>query len=289
MDKLQDKIRKLKSPIAVDFSLLPEHIPPHILDEYGSFLYAYKSFCKDVLAGLTNIVPAVRFSMPMLALYGAEGLDVLQELLFFAHKQGFYILLDVAEYLNGQNLTGAVNALFAENSYWYFDGLVTTAYTGSDAIRPYISAVNKGDKDIFIVARTSNKSAAEIQDLLSGSRHTHLAMAEVANRFAQTSVGRSGYSQIALIAAGSSPESLRSLRMKFKNLFLLVDGCDYPNANAKNSSYAFDSLGHGALACVSLYVTAAWMDDPEPRDFISCAASAAERLKKNFSRYVTIL
>lgn len=289
MDKLQEKIRKLKSPIAVDFSLLPKHIPPHILNENGSFLYAYKSFCKDILVGLTNVVPAVRFSMPMLALFGPEGLDVLQELLLFAHRHGFYILLDVAELLNSQNLSGAVNALFAEDNYWCFDGLITTAYTGSDAIRPYISAVESRDKDIFVVARTANKSAAEIQDLLSGSRHTHLAMAEVVNRFAQTSVGRSGYSQIALMAAGSSSESLRSLRMKFKNLFLLVDGCDYPNANAKISSYAFDSLGHGAMACVSLYVSAAWMDDPEPKEFVSCAVRAAERLKKNFGRYVTIL
>ena len=30
VDKLQERIRKLKNPSVVDFNLLPEHIPPHI-------------------------------------------------------------------------------------------------------------------------------------------------------------------------------------------------------------------------------------------------------------------
>ena len=92
------------------------------------------------------------------------------------------------------------------------------------------------------------------------------------------------------MAAASSADSLRSLRAKYKNIFLLLDGCDYPNANAKNCSFAFDSLGHGAAACAGLSITAAWRDqETTGTEYVSQAVSAAERLKRNLTRYVTVL
>lgn len=289
IDKLQDKIRKLKCPLAVDLSVLPEHIPPHVLEAAGDFPRAYKQFCKELLEGLRESVPAVRFNFSSFALLGSEGLDVLEELLDLSKKLGYYILLDGAELLSARNLTFAADLLFDRNGKWYFDGLIVTAYTGSDAIRPYVSKLPDSDKDLFVVARTSNKTAAEIQDLLSGSRLTHTAMAEVVNRYAASTVGRCGYSNVAVMAAASAPDSLRALRAKFKNIFLLLDGCDYPTANAKYCSYAFDKLGHGALACAGLSVTAAWQDELEPTEYVACAVRSVERLKKNFSRYVTVL
>lgn len=91
------------------------------------------------------------------------------------------------------------------------------------------------------------------------------------------------------MAAASSADSLRTLRTKYKYIFLLLDGFDYPNANAKNCSFAFDALGHGAMACAGLSVTAAWMDNDSPSEYVIAAVNAAERAKKNLNRYVTIL
>ena len=82
--------------------------------------------------------------------------------------------------------------------------------------------------------------------------------------------------------------SLQSLRTKFKYLFILIDGFDASNANAKNCSVAFDKLGHGAAVCVGASITGAWQSDPSlsPTD---AAAQAAERIKKNLGRYITVL
>ena len=72
-------------------------------------------------------------------------------------------------------------------------------------------------------------------------------------------------------------------------MFLLLDGYDYPNANAKNCSFAFDKLGHGAAACAGVSVTAAWMEEDSENTYVTLAVEAAERMKKNLTRYVTIL
>jgi hypothetical protein len=68
----------------------------------------------------------------------------------------------------------------------------------------------------------------------------------------------------------------------------LLDGYDYPNANAKNCGFGFDNLGHGAAACAGVSILGAWREE-NPEDPIAAAVQAAERMKKNLTRYVSVL
>jgi hypothetical protein len=113
-------------------------------------------------------------------------------------------------------------------------------------------------------------------------------VADIVNRQAESKTGRHGFSQVGALASASAADSLRSLRSKYPKLFLLLDGYDYPNANAKNCSYAFDKLGHGAAACAGESIIAAWKES-ENNDYVAAAVEATDRMKKNLTRYVTIL
>lgn len=285
--KLQEKIRKTKNPIAVDFDMQQEHIPVQLLESIEGFLPAYQEYVQRLLETLKGTVPAVRFHFGMLAALGAEGLRVLSKLAQAAKTQGYYVFLDGVEALSAQSAKRMAD-VFLTSSPVYFDGLIITAYIGSDAIAPYAAQLKEAGKVLFVVARTANRSAPDVQDLLTGSRLVHVAKVDIANRYAQPLITKCGYSQVALVAAASSADSIRLLRSKYPHLFMLLDGYDYPNANAKNCSFAFDSLGHGALACVGTGITAAWREDQEV-DYLEAAVCAAEKYKKNLSRYITVL
>ncbi len=287
IDRLQEKIRKMKNPTVVNFSMLPEHIPQQIREEAESFLDAKERYCLALLAGLRDTVPAVRFSFASYALAGAEGLQSLVRILHKAKELDYYVLLEGMEALSSQDAESFAKIMMDKENPLCFDGLILSAYIGSDALKPYLSLLKDSGKDLFVVVRTANKTAAELQDLLTGTRLMHMAKADMVNRFTQPLVGRCGYSQVAVMAGASSADSLRSLREKYKEIFLLLDGCDYPNANAKNCSYAFDKLGHGAAACAGLSILAAWQETEG--DSIELAVQAAQRLKKNLTRYITIL
>ena len=93
-----------------------------------------------------------------------------------------------------------------------------------------------------------------------------------------------------ILAAASSAESLRTLRAKYPRLFFLLDGFDYPNANAKNCPQAFDRYGHGAAACGGTAITTAWKKaESDGSDWLEHALAAADRMKKNLNRYITVL
>ena len=290
IEKLQEKIRKMKNPSMVDFSVEPEELPPHLLSEEHNEILAYDRFCRELLEGLKGLVPAVRFSVSFFSLLGPDGLFLMSRMTEHAKKLDYYVLVDVPESFSKQGAEAAVKSFFSAKCPWQFDGLMLSAYAGSDVLKPFVQAVKAGNKDLFVVLRTANKSAAELQDLLTGSRLVHMAAADIVNRLGEPLVGRSGYSQIAGIGPASVADVLKKLRARYKSLFLLIDGYDYSNANAKNCSHAFDKLGHGAIACAGTGITDAWnTEQTDGVDYVTCAVQAAERMKKNLTRYVTIL
>ena len=69
----------------------------------------------------------------------------------------------------------------------------------------------------------------------------------------------------------------------------MVEGLEAPGGNAKNCAAAFDRLGHGAAVCGGSSITCAWQEGEGNPDYIACARDAAERMKRNLSRYVTVL
>lgn len=284
IDKLQNGIRKLKNPSMVGFSLDKSQIPPAYLETAPDMFGAYSAYSKALLTALQGIVPAVRFAFGSFAVMGTKGLETLMELLLAAKERGFYCLLDAPEMYSPQEAALVSDALFAD---WEFDGLVLSCYIGSDGIKPFADKIKAAKKDLFILLRTGNKSASELQDLLSGSRLWYMAAADTVKRLAEEQVEKCGYSRIASVGPAASADSLRTLRVKYPALFLLIDGYDYSGANAKNCSAAFDKLGHGAVACAGSSVVAAWQE--ENGDAVTLAVQAAERMKKNLTRYISIL
>lgn len=290
VDILQEKIRKLKNPSVLELGMSVSELPPHIVEEEATASAAYARFCRELLAGLKGVVPAVRVSFSAFSLLGGEGLNALSDVLQTASAQGFYVILDAPEILSPASAKRTAEALLGSESVFPCDALVISGYLGSDVIKPFLPYCKEGKKDIYVISRTANKSASELQDLLSGSRVVHVAAADHVNRYGADTAGKFGYTRVGILGAASAADSLRTLRGKYPKLFLLVDGYDYPNANAKNCSHAFDKFGHGAAVCSGTGITCAWQEaESDGHDFTEQAVTAAERMKKNLTRYVTVL
>ena len=282
IDKLQNKIRKIKNPSVILFSLDPSKVPT--ASQTGNHIADYLQYAKALLSALQGVVPAVRFDFNSFAVAGCDGLSVLKELLEAANKMDYYVLLD-APAIHSPGAAQFMAVSLPEK--WNYDGLLVNCYIGSEGVKPFAEGIAKNEQDLFFVLRTANKSASEIQDLLTGTRLVHTVVADMAKRLGDNITARCGYSRIAGVGPATSTETLQQLRMKYPAMFLLVDGYDYSGANAKNCAMAFDKFGHGAVACAGNSVVAAWQEDSG--DPVELAVLAAERMKKNILRYTTIL
>ena len=290
IDRLQDKIRKTKNPSILDFDITRQQLPPHLLMSEGTFEKAYTRFCMELMDGLRGLIPAVKFNFGSFALLGTEGLIALTRVLEHAKTTGYYVVLELPDALSAQRAQSNAELIFDERDLWPCDAVLLSSYIGSDGIKPYAAKLEMSGKALFVVVRTANRSAVEIQDLLTGGRNVFDAKADIVNRFKNTQATKSGYDRVALVGPASSAPVLRKLREKYKNLFLMVDGYDYPNANAKNCAEAADKLGHGVVVCGGTSITAAWqIAENDGTDYVTDAKEAADRMKKNLTRYFTVL
>ncbi len=286
IDKLHDKIRRMKNPSMLDFTAPVDAIPAHI--QCASAVQNYACFCRELMEGLKEVIPAVRFRFDAFALMGDEGLSTLSALLKEAQALGYYVLLDGPGILTPEDAQMTADAIFGGDAY-PCDGLSVTPYIGSDAIKPFIPYC-KADKDIFVIVRSGNKTALELQDLMTGSRLVHTAAMDIVSRQGENIFGKSGYSRVCAAVSAGAPNSIRAIRSSYKYTYLLVDGLDYPSGNHKNCSFAFDRFGYGAVVSAGTSITAAWKENgTDGTDYVAQAVEAADRMKKNLLRYVTIL
>ncbi len=304
VDTLQAKIRKLKNPTLVQFAPRPELIPPALLEHRRETLgdtpealcAAVREFCVAVLEKLHGLVPAVGFDAPCFFALGAQGVGLLQELLRRARYLGFYVLLDGNFTAYGQDAALMAQSVFGPlekdktwNAVYECDAVSICAYHGSDSIRPYLPYL-QGDspKNVFVSIKSPNRSAREVQDLISGDRVVHTALADMTLRWSLDLFGKLGYGEVCAAVSATNSMALQQLRRKYDQLFFLVKGVDCSGGSVRTASHGFDRLGHGAIVSSGDLVLGAWRGG-SGEDYVEKAVAAAEKLKDQLEDHVTVL
>ena len=167
---------------------------------------------------------------------------------------------------------------------------MTNAYLGSDGIMPFTRFCEKG-KNVFLMAKTSNKSSREVQDILSGDRIVYQVILDLAMRWSTDIFSSNyGYSEIAVAVSGNHPRILEDMRRKYDRLFFLVPGYGAQGANARDVQYAFDKFGHGAVVCAGRSILYAYAKTgSDGANYQQYAVEAAEHMRDNIRKFVTIL
>ena len=280
MDVLKNKIRKLRNPSALTIAPTLDTLPPQYAGIAGMGEY-----CRRVLEALKGQLPAVKVSFSHFALLGCEGLQELKSVLDTAAKLGYYVILDWQRQEDESSAKAAAKLLLS-GELWPCDAVVLSCYPGSAAVKPYIQEANAEKKDVFVVLKTAGPSGSELQDLQPGGRTVYTAGADLLAKWGDPAEERCGYSRVAAGGNASHMASLKVLREKYPRLFLLVDGLEAGNANARIASFAFARMGYGALVCCNLLT--AWIENPE-NDPVDEVVNAAQKMKRNISTYVTVL
>ena len=283
IDVLQNRIRKFKNPSALILAPVYDFLP----EGYDKTASGVGDYCEGLLNTLKDIVPAIRVDFASFALLGGDGSGQLHRVMHRAKELGYYVILDWMMLEKPGAAADRATQLLTGDTF-ACDGLTLCPYAGTDCIKPYVQAAAQGKKDLFVAIKTANKSGRELQDLQTGGRLVHMAAADYLSPWTESAIERCGYSRVSAMVGANSATMLRTIRKKYPNLFLLVDGLDVSGANARNASCGFDSLGHGALCCAGSSIMGAWKEHPELSP-LEAAVESAERMKRNITRYVTIL
>lgn len=308
MDVLQEKIRQKKNPTVAGLDPRLDYIPQHLLDaayaKYGQTLRgaaeAYRLFCRGLIDGLKDVVPAVKPQSAYFEVLGSAGIAVLEEVCHYAREQGLYVIMDAKRGDIGSTCEAYAKAYLGEtavdeNRFSPFDcdSITVNGYLGTDALKPFTALCKERNKSIFLLVKTSNPSSRELQDLIAGDRLVHTVVADLAVRLTDKEqlMGPSGWSAIGAVVGATHPRDLKALREKYPQLFFLVPGYGAQGGKARDVQYAFDRFGHGALVNSSRGIMCAWKKTQEGTglDYQEAARNEAIRMRDDICTYVTVL
>lgn len=151
-----------------------------------------------------------------------------------------------------------------------FDAATVNPYLGSDAVAPF---VERADRGVFIVCRTSNPGARDLQDLPvageGGPRPLYQAVAELAKRW-------NTRGNVGLVVGATYPDDMRDLRQLCPELPFLVPGIGSQEGELARAVRAgLDAKGGGIIINASRAVLYA----SEGADFTQAARREAQALR----------
>ncbi len=304
-DVLQDKIKEKKNPTVVGLDARVEFVPPAILyryiNLYGETLAAASLAVMDFDCGLidalADIVPAVKPQAAYFECLGWQGMKALEQVIDYARSKGLYVIADIKRGDIGSTATaysegwlGRTKVGCTACAAFNADCVTLNGYMGSDAIKPFLKDITERDKSAFVLCKTSNPSSVELQDLVAGDRLVYTVMGDLVKRWGGRNKDRYGYLPLGAVVGATAPSVIKELRYRLDDVFFLVPGYGTQGGTAADVRYAFDELGRGAIVNASRSIMCAWQKTGHNgEDYQAAARAAAEKMRDELRRYITIL
>ena len=304
-DVLQDKIKAKKNPTVAGLDARVEYVPPFILkkhmDRHGETLeaaaQAVLEFDKGLIDALADVVPAVKPQSAYFEMLGWRGMRVLEELIAYAKEKSLFVIADIKRGDIGTTAAAYSEAWLGTTqvggtacSVFDADCVTLNGYMGSDSVKPFLEAAKGEDKCVFVLAKTSNPSSVELQDIVAGDRLVYTVMGDLIQRWGQGTEGKYHYQTLGAVVGATHPSVLKELRRRLDRVFFLVPGYGAQGGTAADVRFAFDELGRGAIVNASRSIMCAWQKTGrDGADYQEAARAAAEQMRDEIKQYVTIL
>ena len=263
-DRLFEAVKSRKTSLIVGldpvYARLPLAIKSHrdMNDEFdaAAAVDAIFDFCTQAMRIIAPMVPAVKINIAFFEKYLWEGMETYYALISEADDLGLEIIGDVkrgdightaelyaAAHLENPELTGLEDTLAP-------DAITVNGFAGLDGIEPFARMADRQGKGIFVWVRSSNPSAAPIQDFADADGKTmYEKLAEIIAQVANEPerIGYHGYSNIGMIVGGTTPQVSAALRQKYDKVWFLVPGYGSQGASAADCVRFCKPDGTGAL------------------------------------------
>jgi orotidine-5'-phosphate decarboxylase len=251
---------------------LPESYRTRRVAAAGAFetITAVQFFCKHVIDVVTGRVCAIKPQCAFFERFGPPGMAALARVAQHARRQGLIVIYDGKRNDIGSTAQAYAEAYLAredvENDIdWFADALTINPYLGTDGITPFAETASGAGKGVFVLARTSNSSAREFQDLVCEGRPLYRHVAERLAEWAEPYRGTSGYSLVGAVVGATYPDELAELRAVLPGVIFLLPGYGAQGGAGTDVAGAFDEKGQGALVNNSRGLVFAYQR-PEYRD-----------------------
>ena len=204
-----------------------------------------RNYCFEYIEAVKDTVAAIKVNIAFFEAYAL--LPTFWEVLDKAKSNGLIVIADVKRADIGNTSAKYAEAFLYEDSP--IDFITINPYFGTDGVQPFLDLAKKNDKGVFVLTKTSNKSAAEFQDILtSDGEYVYEKVGRRTEKWGMSiSEEIARYTPVGAVVGATHPVHAKVLRNMLITTFFLVPGYGAQGAEADDIVVNFDSHGGGAI------------------------------------------
>lgn len=251
-----------------------ERLPESVKSGAVGVEEALFAFNREIIDATHDLVCAYKPNSAFYEAQGDVGLRALIRTVYYLKETypQIPVILDAKRADIGSTNLGYVQAAFERIGA---DAITVHPYLGREALAPFLE---RKDKGIIVLARTSNPGAGELQDLLVGEAREPLYQV-VARQVARD---WNTHDNCALVVGATYPAELQQVRAIVGDLPILIPGIGAQGGEVAATVQAGkDSRGWGMIISSSRGIIYA----SKGADFAQAARSATEQLRAEINRY----
>lgn len=266
IDRLYNEVEG-KGNVCVGLDTHLDYVPDNLKEQFQDIDEILFQFNKKIVDSTVDLVPVYKLQIAFYEAYGIKGL--------VAYKKTLKYIKSIRSISIGDIKRGDISSTAKMYAKAHFEGefeadfITLNPYMGFDSITPYLKYIETGKKGIFVLLRTSNPGAKDIQYLNVSSQSTmdnsqldsHLyyhvgdKLAEIGAKY----MGDCGYSPIAAVVGGTHIDEAKEIRQRYKNMFFLIPGYGHQGGKGKDVALYLDN-GNGGIVNSSRGIITSYKD-----------------------------
>jgi len=299
-DLLIEAIKKKGSPICVGLDPRLDQLPPYIVEKNKkkyketreAVAESILEFNKGIIDAVHDLVPIIKPQIAFYELFGYEGVRAFEETVKYAKEKGLLVISDAKRNDIGSTSEAYAKSQIGWNSYFSkekepvigADAVTINAYFGKDGVKPFLELCDNDQKGIFVLVRTSNPSAGEVQNLIHENKTIYQMMGYYVDSWGADLTGENGYSSVGAVVGATYPKEAKLLREVMPNSYFLVPGYGAQGGGAEDVKPCFNKDGLGAIINSSRGITFAYQKmDFDDNAYAEASRLAVEDMKKDLA------
>lgn len=242
-----------------------------------------RDYCFEYIKAVKDTVVATKINIAFFE--ACEQLNIFWEVAEKTKEEGLFVIADVKRADIGNTSAKYAEAFLYGNTP--IDAITINPYFGTDGVKPFLVMAAKNDKGVFVLAKTSNPSSDEIQNLVTeDGEKVYQKVGHLVDCWGRSiSSETTTYNPVGAVVGATHPTEAKELRDMLPNTFFLVPGYGAQGATAKDIVVNFDSKGGGAVVNSSrglmfAYKNERWAQKYSASRWADATHDEAERAQK---------
>ena len=248
-----------------------------------------RDYCFEYIKAVKDTVVATKINIAFFE--ACEQLNIFWEVAEKTKEEGLFVIADVKRADIGNTSAKYAEAFLYGNTP--IDAITINPYFGTDGVKPFLDMAAKNDKGVFVLAKTSNPSSDEIQNLVTeDGEKVYQKVGHLVDCWGRSiSSETTTDNPVGAVVGATHPTEAKELRDMLPNTFFLVPGYGAQGATAKDIVVNFDSKGGGAVVNSSrglmfAYKNERWAQKYSSSRWADATHDEAERAQKELAEAI---